>query len=239
MRENFTRIEDGQSVHVEVDINAFAYSQKYQWLFSVFVKFDEIDDGSQGYEEFLETKEALIIALEHDEAAKFVGIRIVEGWSEFYFYALSSKGLDSIVTKILKGSNYVYESNVVKDSKWDFYQRNLYPSELEFCHIESEKIIFLLKEEEDDLSVVREVEHYASFETPTQKERFLKKLHVEGFHYKDDISSEEFENGVALVKEHAVNSDEVQKVVSELFEAIKKEGGYYEGWSTVLAKELE
>ena len=239
MRESFNRIEDGQSLHVEVDINAFAYTKKYSWLFSVFIKFDAMDSTAEGYEEFLDTKEALIIALEHQEIAKYVGMRVVDGWSEFYFYASHSKGLDKQVAKILNSSEYIYESSVVKDTKWSFYQHNLYPSELDFCHLQSEKIIALLEEEGDDLSVVREVEHYVSFQTPTQKERFINSLHVKGFSYKDDINSDEFEHGVALVKEHSVTSEEVQEIVDELFQSIKKEGGYYEGWSTVLAKEVE
>jgi len=240
MREIFKRDEDGSTVYVEVDLNAYAYSNKYAWLFSVFIKFDAMDESQEGFEEFLDTKESLIIALEHDEKAKYVGSRVIEGWSEFYFYADNSKGLDSIVANILKFSNYVYESNVVRDTKWGFYETQLFPTELEFCHIQSAKIVFLLEEEEEDLTKERDVEHYISFLTPTQKNRFVNTLDIEGFSFKDDISNEEFEHGVALVKNHAVTEVEVKKVVEELFVKIKENNGYYEGWSTTLVdfKEL-
>ncbi len=237
MREIFLRDEDGSKVTIEVDLNAYAYSNKYGWLLSVFVKFDALDESAEGFEEFLDAKESLIIALEHEEKAKYVGSRVVDGWSELYFYVDDSKGLDAIVKNILKPANYVYESNVVRDSKWDFHYRNLTPTELELCHIQSEKIIFLLQEEGDNLEIPRTVEHYVSFTTPTQKNRFINLLDIEGFSFKDEISSDEFEHGVALVKTHAVTSDEVQKVVNELFEVIKKEQGYYEGWSTLLAQD--
>ena len=237
MREIFKRDEDGSTVYVEVDLNAYAYSNKYAWLFSVFIKFDAMDESQEGFEEFLDTKESLIIALEHDEKAKYVGSRVIEGWSEFYFYADNSKGLDSIVANILKFSNYIYESNVVRDSKWDFHYRNLAPSELELCHIQSEKIIFLLHEEGDNLEIPRLVEHYISFTTPTQKNKFINTLNLDGFSLKDEISNDEFEHGVALVKRHAVTSQELKKVINELFKEIKKEQGYYEGWSTLLAED--
>ena len=239
MRELFTRIEEDSVVHLEVDMNAFAYSSDNPWLFSVFIKFDAADELSESFEEFLEAKEALIIALEHEERTKYVGMRIVDGWSELYFYANDSKDLDAIVTKILSPSHYVYESSVVRDTKWDFHYKNLKPSELELCHIESEKIIFMLEEEEDDLEVVRPVEHYISFELPTQKNRFTNTLNIEGYTLKDEISSEEFEHGIALVKEHNVTSETVREEVTKLFEIIKKNQGYYEGWSTILASELE
>ncbi|ADN09087.1 DUF695 domain-containing protein [Sulfurimonas autotrophica] len=237
MREIFIRDEDGSKVYIEVDLNAYAYSNKYGWLLSVFIKFDALDESVEGFEEFLDAKESLIITLEHEEKAKYVGSRVVDGWSELYFYAADSKGLDFVVKSILQPANYVYESNVVRDSKWDFHYRNLAPTELELCHIQSEKIIFLLQEEGDNLEIPRTVEHYVSFTTPTQKNRFINSLELEGFSFKDEISSDEFEHGVALVKTHAVTSEEIQKVVNELFEVIKKEQGYYEGWSTLLAQD--
>ena len=239
MRDIFQRLEDGHLVNIEIDLNAFAYSGNNPWLFSIFIKFDGADEQIAGYEEFLETKEALIIALENEDKVKYVGTRIVDGWSEMYFYSQDSKSLESTVTQILKPCNYVYESSVVRDTKWDFHHKNLKPSELEQCHIESEKIIFMLEEEDDDLDVIRPVEHYLSFELPTQKNRFINTLDLEGYTLKDEISSEDFEHGIALVKDHNVTSQTLNEEVSKIFEAVKKCQGYYEGWSTVLAAELE
>jgi len=118
------------------------------------------------------------------------------------------------------------------------YETQLFPTELEQHNIQTAKIIFLLEEEGDDLSVARDVEHYVSFETPTQKNRFINTLAIEGFTIKDELSSEDFEHGVALVKEHAVTYDETTKIIAELFEFVKKEGGYYEGWSTTLISDI-
>jgi hypothetical protein len=235
MREVFNRVEDDITVITEVNVEASDVKDMNPWLLSVFVKYQNTDETEECYEEFLETKESLIIALEHQDRAKYVGSRVVDGWYEFYFYAYDSKKLDSIVNKILTPSNYVYESNVVRDTKWGFYETQLFPTELEFCHIQSAKIIFLLEEEDEDLTIERAVEHYVSFETPTQKNRFVNTLDLEGFSYKDEISNDEFEHGVALVKKHAVTEDEVKKVVDELFVKVKENNAYYEGWSTTLA----
>ena len=239
MREYFTRIEDKSTVHIEIDVNAFGFSGENPWLFSVFIKFDGVDESRDGFEEFLETKESLIIALEHEDKAKYVGARNVDGWSELYFYSKNSKELEHIVQDILSQSIYAYESSAVKDAKWNFHHKNLKPSELEQCHIQSEKIIFMLKEEEDDLSISRLVEHYISFELPTQKNRFINTLNIEGYTLKDEISSEEFENGIALVKEHNVKSETLKLEIDTLFVEIKKCQGYYEGWSTTLAEDTQ
>ena len=234
MREVFQRVEDGSSTFYEVEMDAGEFKDGNPWLFSVFLKFDSCDETQDGFEEFLETRESLIIALESEGKVHYVGSRVLDGWNEFYFYSSDSKELNSMSTAILKESGYVYESNVVRDNKWNLYETQLFPTELEQHNIQTSKIIFLLEEEGDDLSVPRGVEHYVSFEMPTQKNRFINTLAIDGFSVKDEISSEEFEHGVALVKEHAVTYEEVSKVVTELFEFVNKEGGYYEGWSTVL-----
>ena len=234
MREIFERVEDGSSNFYEVDVDASEFKDTNPWLFSVFLKFDSCDETQDGFEEFLETRESLIIALESEGKVHYVGSRVLDGWNEFYFYSSDSKELNSMSTAILKESGYVYESNVVRDNKWNLYETQLFPTELEQHNIQTAKIVFLLEEEGDDLSVPRGVEHYVSFETPTQKNRFINTLAIDGFSLKDEISSEEFEHGVALIKEHAVTCEEVSKVVVELFEFVNKEGGYYEGWSTTL-----
>jgi hypothetical protein len=239
MREIFKRVQDDAEVLIEVNLDVDEVKEMNPWLLSVFVKCDFLDETTDGFEEFLETKESLIIALEHQNRAVYVGSRVVDGWSEFYFYSYDSKRLDPVVKNILTPSEYVYESNIVRDTKWGFYEAQILPTELELCHIESAKIIFLLQEEDEDLSIKRDVEHYISFETPTQKNRFVNTIDIDGFTFKDDISSEEFDHGVALIKNHAVTEEEVTQVVNELFAKVKENNGFYEGWSTTLVNQEE
>jgi regulator of RNase E activity RraB len=239
MREEFKRLENGSEVFIEHLPSAYGYSNKYSWLYSIFIKFDASDALHEGHEEFLETKEALIIALEHNEVAKYVGSRVMDGWSELYFYAIDSQGLDTITAHILKDAGYQYETSVVRDSKWDFHYKNLLPNELEVAHIQSREIINLLREEGDTLEQVREIEYYLSFATPTQKERYIAEHIPEGFTFKDEVSSEEFANGIALSKNDTVNEKNLEKNVEKLHESVQKVRGYYEGWSTTLVTKEE
>ncbi|MFT7861128.1 MAG: DUF695 domain-containing protein, partial [Sulfurimonas sp.] len=176
----------------------------------------------------------LITTLEEDEVAKYVGSRVVDGWTELYFYAKDSKSLGNKVSTLLSSRNYPYEAHVVKDAKWDFYNHNLYPSEMEFHHIQSQATIAILEEEGDELEKERPVEHYVYFDTPTQKERYIENLSLDGFTFKDDIASEDFEHGVAIVKTHNVLPETLEEVVTTVCESLKKDHGYYEGWSTTL-----
>jgi len=235
MREKFNRLEEGSEIFIEVDLNA--YNNKNRWLFSVFVKYDSSSEENVGYEEFLESKESLIISLSHSYDAVYVGNRVVDGWSELYFYTNISKGLEKEVKKSFDG--YMFESYVTKDSKWDFYRESLYPTNVELANIQSKSIIAELEDEGDDLEVEREVEYYISFETPTQKERFLAKLPFDGFVYKDEIESDECDNGIVLVKNHSINITLLQQNIASLFENIKEQNGVYEGWSTTFVPKGE
>ena len=237
MRETYTKTIDNEKYKIEFYDEALEYKTKNPYLFSVFIKYDGFYESQAGYEEFLETKESLIIAIEYEDSAKYVGSRVIDGWSELYFYTSTLKGFNATVSAILSPSHYVYESNIVKDAKWDFYETQLFPTELESHHIVSQKIISLLKEENDNTQAIREVEHYAVFDTDGQKERFKENTLKSGFLYKDDISTEEYDYGIALVKEHNIEETEVEKVVNELYKLIKKEHGYYEGWSTTLVNQ--
>ncbi|MBU0720104.1 DUF695 domain-containing protein [bacterium] len=235
MREVFQR-EEETLVNIETVMDAEDFQSTNPWLFSVFIKYDA-NVLNEDYYEFLETKESLIISLEHNKYAKYAGSRTVDGWTELYFYAKDSKQLDLTVAKFLGESGYVFESNVVRDTKWDFYKAQLLPSDLEAHHIQSAKIIFLLAEEGDTLIHPREVEHYIVFDTPTQKDRFIESVQELGFAFKDDLSTEDFEHGVAVVKTSNVTYDEVKKMVEELLVLVKNQKAYYEGWSTVLVLE--
>ena len=134
MRETFSRLEDGEVVDIEVFLDAKVYKEDSPWIFSVFIKFDSLNDD---LEVFFETKESLIIALEHEDRAHYVGNRLVGQWSELYFYASDSKKLDAITSKILQPSAYIYESNAARDKDWQFFDLNIFPTDLELCLMQS------------------------------------------------------------------------------------------------------
>jgi len=237
MREVFKRVEEDGEVRIEVALDAKEHQEFNPYILSIFIKYDTFNDAEDGLDEFFETKESLIIALELDEKTKYVGNRLVGEWSEIYFYSVDSKGLQATVDKILKPTKYMFESNVTKDADWEFFDFNIFPTDLELCLMQSQKIVEHMQDEGDKIEVKREVEHYASFETPTQKQRFVDNATSEGFKFIADIDDEDMEHGVAMLKEHALTSDELTEVVTQIHGLLKLENGEYELWSTTLEDE--
>ena len=219
---------------IEVNLGDIRNEAELEYLVSVFVKFNALHEEIEKIEAFLDFKERVIEALKKE--AVYIGMRVVDGWSEFYFYSKESKGIEQKIGAIFSGSGYVYETSVVKDSKWDFYYKNLFPSDLEMYLIYSKKIVLQMMAEGDDLAAPREVEHYVSFDTKSQKERFLKSIEKIGFVYKDDVDNKELAYAVAIAKEHALDQDSLQSNISQLLELIKKDHGRYELWSAPLAQ---
>lgn len=221
-REFFKRVIDTQSVDIEVDAS-LEVDKKYAYLFSLFIKCD-VD------EEFLELKEVLITLV----GDVYAGFRLVDGWCELYFYVKEPKGVEQKVQKVLQDGKLKYENSIVKDARWDFYHKNLFPSEFEFLLIEGFKIVDELELEGDDITKPREIEHYIFFDTPTQKDRFLSKVEKLGYLYKDEIESDSY--GIAIVKEDTLSKDRVLEFTKELYELIKEDRGIYELWSTTLSE---
>ncbi len=219
---------------IEVNLGDIRNENELEYLVSVFVKFNALHEEIESVEKFLEFKEKLITALEKE--AVYIGMRVVDGWSEFYFYSKESKGIEQKVAAVFSGSGYVYETSISKDNKWDFYYKNLFPSDLEMYLIYSKKIVLQMMAEGDNLVEPREVEHYVSFDTASQKERFLEGIGSIGFVYKDDIDNKELEHAVAIAKEHSLDQDSLKENISALLELVKKDHGRYELWSSTIAK---
>ncbi len=223
-----------EGTFIEVNLGDIRNESELEYLISVFVKFNALHEDIEEVEEFLNFKERVIDALEKE--AVYIGMRVVDGWSEFYFYSKESKGVEQKIASIFSGSGYVYETSIIRDNKWNFYYKNLFPSDLEMYLIYSKKIVLQMMAEGDNLEVPREVEHYVSFDTASQKERFLKSIDKIGFRYKDDVDNKELAHAVAITKEHSLDQDSLEKNISELLELIKKDHGRYELWSAPLVQ---
>ncbi len=136
----FERIEDGKKVKIEVESEIERYRDN-PWLLSVFLHLDSSDSKAPDYLEFLRLKGSLIISLEDEDRTGYIGSRIIDGWTEFYFYSKNSDGIKERGGDTLQFEPYDYESHVDKDSEWSFYHRKLEPTPEEAKKIAQKKQI--------------------------------------------------------------------------------------------------
>lgn len=246
MREFYTQVENGSLVKIEVELEAQQKIDEvefYPWLYTVFIKLKTpMADGlaDEDEEDFLfECKERLAMKLEEKDKAVYVGSKTTDGWYELYFYLQDPKGIENQTKDILNAFGYKFESNSVKDRKWNLYETNLYPNLLQSHHIQSRQIIEELLEEGDDLTKQREVEHYVLFQTKSLREKFIASLEEKELTCKDEFErdSEEYKYGIIIPVMQTVDLEMINKTTDMFMELCTKEHAYYEGWSTSMAEE--
>ena len=237
------RDEDGVASKTETDLELLdtAPQKKRPALFWVFVKIKSPDEAGWCLEYECEVLSALqkklVDAFGTKLDAVLSGVRMAEGWMEFFFYAPSAKTSEAIASGIMKEyEGYVYETGSSRDENWEHYINALYPHPLMLQQIESRYIIGELEDEGDDITLPREVEHYLFFQTDAHGKRVADKLALKGYTLKECVEGEKhFTHGIVLVKNHDVTETTLMSVTTELMHAVDEEHGIYEGWSTVLA----
>ena len=239
MIEYYIATSDESSVKTELEMDYLenAPQQERPWLLWAFLKMNDVDE--EGFATAAELQrvtgvtDTLKETLSNEIDAISVGQKYEDGWLELYFYAPTAKKFQSIVSKVL-GSDFITDTGSTKDAKWEHYLYTLYPSALMLQQVQSRHIIDELKEEGDDLTLEREVEHYMGFLTESQAKRVSEELYLHGFKEKEVSynSSEEYGNTLVLTQEHAIDAELLEELAFLLITTAEKEHGIYVGWST-------
>jgi len=225
--------EEGNPARIEVDLSLIDDSPDRDKPFLLWLFVKTTTD-----EQFSAFKDEVISTLEGALDAVYGGTITKEGWNELYFYAPTSKKFENLTSEVMsRHGGYPYQRGISRDAKWEMYQERLYPDGFNLLTIQNHHTLQALLYEGDDLTLVREVEHYFFFQTPTALARFEKAMEAHGFHLKEHITDDqsEYAYGLTLAKEENVTPETIHETTAFLYELVLHEHGHYEGWSTVLA----
>lgn len=212
--------------------------KSHPWLLWCFVKLKHPQTNGcwsdEEQEHLLGLGASIDAALESLDVLH-VGIRVQEGWCEFYYYAEQFKGFEAVVAPLVRSAGYSFEINAARDGKWEMYRFTLMPDAQTLRKMQSLETLEALEAEGDDLSRPRAVEHYLFFQTVAQRDRVAEAL--EGFTCteKTHNAKEEYAYGAVLEEMRALDDGGIHDSVSLLLELAQKEHGLYEGWSTTMA----
>lgn len=162
-----------------------------------------------------------------------------EGRREFYFYGEHNDGLEACVASALGAFNdYQFDFGSQRDATWNQYLSVLYPSEEELQKIRNRSVLDALEREGDIDTTVREVSHWVYFQTPDQRDRFLKDAIQLGYRQGNHLcgSHELRPFGIIIHRDQAVTSDLIDEAVIELFRLANHHGAEYDGWETMVEK---
>lgn len=235
-----TRNDEGIAVTVEANLDFKPQSDDTVWMLWAFapLKSPGGDAGcsAEEREELGLIRDALAEALALRNGALYAGMRLQEGWAEFYYYAAWSKGAEQQFRDRFKQHGYTQiEFGATRDTHHAFFHENLLPDAHELQQAESRAIIDELAAAGDDLGVERPVEHYLFFQTKAAMQRVALRLAEQGVRVEPGLEEEgRYAHGLMLELTHACTLEVLEHVCAPLIDAAEHEHGVYRGWSTVL-----
>jgi uncharacterized protein (TIGR01619 family) len=224
------------SIFLNIDLRESAPDATRTWLMWIFVYFQHPrPDGLSSREEFdtlsaLEDK--LTEAIEHECRATLSGRITTDGHREFYFYASNPQPFEEVVAKSMTVfGEYEFDTGKQKDTDWNQYLNVLYPSEEDIERIKNREVLEGLRRNGDLLQSPRDILHWAYFKTEHDRSHFKDSAQSLGYRIDSEREFKEKGNpfGVCIEKQQDVQADALDEAVINLFRAVKKTNGEYNG----------
>lgn len=205
-----------------------------EWLLWLFVKAPELE--AESFVLFLQDLQESLRPLD----AVYAGSIAKEGWIEIYFYGAVSKRFENITTEVMsRHGGFAYERGISRDGKWEMYLDRLYPDSYLLLQMQNRHTLESLLEAGDDLSILRDIEHYLFFQTRSALDRAVNSLQAYSLEVKEyvDNDEEDYAYGVVLSQHASVLPEQIEEITAFCYDAALNEHGRYEGWSTILGED--
>jgi regulator of RNase E activity RraB len=229
------------SLFVDLGIRDSVPAPDRPWLLWTWVYFRQPrDDGLSSSEEapiLHQIEDAVTHAVKEITEAELVGRITTSGRREFYFYGPRPDHFVEAVASALKAfPSYEFDSGIQEDPEWSQYLNVLYPSPEDRQRIKNLHVVEVLEKRGDPLKTPRLVSHWAYFNSPQDRTKFIAKAVAAGFKVADEFESDDPETehpfGVTLERTDRVDWNSINEVTLNLFRLAQEVGGDYDGWET-------
>jgi hypothetical protein len=238
--ENYVVSVDGRPVSINVDLGLFTAAPLKERPFVIILrtKIKSPDTKGMPYSEengtLLQIEDALIGELGKETGAIFAGRFTQRGLREFYFYAPDTIGYEKGVNQAMKNfPAYEWLSRANDDKKWENYYTVLYPADVELIKIRSKRQIEKISQ--SNLATKKEIliNHFFSFNSFSNREKFLRELPWTGFQIMDLPESVDFKTNkftLTLQRKAIPELLWIDHFIIPLYRYTQKLGGKYVGW---------
>lgn len=197
------------------------------------------EDGLRSAEEadaLFALEDRLVAAAQEKLDAIYVARAVAYGYTEFYFYvpAAHRGGAPSLVKDT---APYEIEWHAAPDAKWERYEQ-LFPDKFSYQHMMNRRVLRQLEAAGDDLSRVREVDHFAFFPSEALAKSAAEALGRAGFRV-DAPGAPETEAhtwSLAFHRDDSLANGEADELVDEVLELLEPHEGDYDGWGCPVQK---
>lgn len=168
--------------------------------------------------------------------AVYVARTTTAGQRIFYFYCRASIDYRNIIAEILSQfEDYHWSCHAYTDAEWAHFRDVLYPTNYGLQSILNRRLMDKLKQEGDDLTKAREVEHFVYFPNIRKREAFLARALEEGFsivELSDPQSDAPLPYGAVISRVERLDESGMDDIVAWLLETAEALEGLYDGWGT-------
>jgi hypothetical protein len=238
--ENYVVSIDGRPVSINVDLGLFTAAPIKERPFVIILrtKIKNPDTKGMPYSEeqgtLLQIEDSLIDELGKETGAIFAGRFTQRGLREFYFYAPDTIGYEKGVKQAMKNfPAYEWLSRAKEDKKWENYYTVLYPADVELIKIKSKRQIETISQSNLVSKKDILINHYFSFNTFSNREKFLRELPWPGFEIMELPEGVDFKTNKFILTLQRKAIPEllwIDQFIIPLYRYTQKLGGKYVAW---------
>ena len=225
--------------------NAFAKESEFDHhknhvvIKTIFQKPTEYGMPSGEENDILEQIDTLLEEVINANGGVYVGHVTIDAQRYYHYYAdLELDDLDLLIPPIHEQTGYILEFLIEEDPEKNGYWNDLYPTDDEWRIINDMDCLDDLLEAGDIRDRIREVFHWASFESDDSASSFQEWLEDNGM---SPISTEEKEGDEGYIVNYShMGTMDISDLLKYTLGSSRKAaelGGIYEGWETTAVKD--
>jgi hypothetical protein len=203
-------------------------------------------DGLSSAEEFetlVAVEKALTAEIERAGNTLYVGRVTHAGVRDFHYYTAAPEVAEAALRRAMAAfPAYEFELGAEPDPDWEVYRNYLLPSARDRQRMANRQVLAALKDNGDQLSAPREIDHWAYFASAEARDAFLKRTALLGYTAREALSPADIpgnEKFGARIFRIDAPDDDFDEVTLELFELAAELGGEYDGWESPVEKPPE
>lgn len=127
---------------------------------------------------------------------------------------------------------YCFEKGVRNDPAWSVYLDFLYPNERSMETIQNRRTCSVLEQRGDDLSKVRDIDHWAYFPEAAMRDCYISDALAHGFLLRPTSNGVDSDRGFCAILFRPDAPARIDDPVLTLFDCARNVGGQYDGWET-------
>lgn len=169
------------------------------------------------------------------DGAIYAGRCTTAGCRDFYFYVADIEAFTTSAASAMAGHPaYAYSTRHRPDPEWTVYREFLLPGPRDMQRIHNRRVVALLEEHGDRLTMPRWIDHRAYMPNDTSAEALQITLFEQGFSV--EVYHRDATGAVTVDFKRVDAPEEIERVVMPVFDLVRSLGGDYDGWGCEVEK---